>query len=252
MTEQAILLCGHGSRKKEGVEGLKELTEKMQKRYNDTLVRYGFLELSQPSYYDAIKDLYDKGIRDIVALPVFLFPGIHLNYEIPGEMNKYQQEMDGLRIRMAPHIGICDQLIDLAEKRIIEAEKTYFKDHIDPGNDLLLVTGVGASITEANADIAKATRLIWEKTGFGFAEYAFISRMTFPSVTEVLQMIKHLPFQRLVVFPMLLFPGVYLDKIFMAIEDFKTQTQKEIAFAEPFGIDEILIDILESRINQAN
>ncbi|MFW6100057.1 MAG: sirohydrochlorin chelatase [Bacteroidota bacterium] len=244
---QAILLCGHGSRKKEGVEALVQLSEKMQKRYDEIKVDYGFLELSSPTYYDAIRKLYNQGIRHIVAIPVFLFTGIHLNYEIPGLMKQYQNEMEGLKITLTSNIGINEELIQLAEKRIIEAEYAKYRKSLDHSNDILLTAAVGNSLPEANAEVAKLTRLIWEKINFGFSQYAFSSKLTFPSVAQTLQIIKNCSFGRIVVFPLLLFPSLHLDKIFMSVEEFRKENKKEVVFAEPFGVDEFLIDILVRR-----
>ena len=251
MNDQAILLCGHGSRKKEGVQALAQLAGKMQERYNDITIEHGFLELARPDYHEVIRKLYDQGIRRIYALPVFLFAGVHMNYEIPELMKQYQSEMEGLEISLASHIGIGDELIRLAEKRIVEAEYERYGKSLDHTNDLLLTIGVGSSISESNADIAKLTRLIWEKTHFGFSEYAFISKLTFPSVADVLKIINHMPFERIVVFPALLFPGIFLDKVFMAIEEFRKEANKEVIFAEPFGPDDLLVDILEKRKQEA-
>ncbi|MBS3770579.1 MAG: sirohydrochlorin chelatase [Bacteroidales bacterium] len=247
MSLQAILLCGHGSRKKEGVEALVQLSEKMQKRYDEIKVDYGFLELSSPTYYDTIRKLYDQGIRDIVAIPVFLFTGIHLNYEIPGLMKQYQNEMEGLKITLTSNIGINEELIQLAEKRIIEAEYAKYGKSLDHSNDILLTAAVGNSLPEANAEVAKLTRLIWEKINFGFSQYAFSSKLTFPSVAQTLQIIKNCAFGRIIIFPALLFPSLHLDKIFMAVEEFRKENNKEVVFAEPFGVDEFLIDILVRR-----
>ncbi|MEF8984311.1 MAG: sirohydrochlorin chelatase [Bacteroidales bacterium] len=247
MSLQAILLCGHGSRKKEGVEALVQLSEKMQKRYDEIKVDYGFLELSSPTYYDTIRKLYDQGIRDIVAIPIFLFTGIHLNYEIPGLMKQYQNEMEGLKITLTSNIGINEELIQLAEKRIIEAEYAKYGKSLDHSNDILLTAAVGNSLPEANAEVAKLTRLIWEKINFGFSQYAFSSKLTFPSVAQTLQIIKNCAFGRIVVFPLLLFPSLHLDKIFMSVEEFRKENKKEVVFAEPFGVDEFLIDILVRR-----
>lgn len=251
MSNQAILLCGHGSKKKEGIQGLVQLAEKMQRRYQEITVEYGFLELARPTYHDAIKKLYDEGFRKITAIPVFLFEGVHVNYEIPEIMKQYQHEMEGLEISLTSYIGINDELIQLAEKRIIEAQQERYGKSLNHTNDLLFTMGIGSSVSESNADIAKLTRLIWEKAGFGYSIYAFISKLTFPSVSETLQVIKNLPYDRIMVFPMLLFPGLYLDKVFITIEAFRKEVDKEIIFAEPFGPDELLVDIMQKKMQEA-
>jgi predicted HTH domain antitoxin len=47
---------------------------------------------------------------------------------------------------------------------------------------------------------------------------------------------------------MLLFPGLFLDRVFMSIEEFRKEVNKEVIFAEPFGPDELMVDILDRKM----
>ena len=72
---------------------------------------------------------------------------------------------------------------------------------------LLVVVGRGASDPDANSNVAKVTRMLWEGFGFGWAETAY-SGVTFPLVEPALEKAARLGFRRIVVFPYFLFTGI--------------------------------------------
>ena len=60
---------------------------------------------------------------------------------------------------------------------------------------LLVVVGRGSSDPDANSNVAKVTRLLWEGFGFGWAETAY-SGVTFPLVEPGLRHAVKLGFKR--------------------------------------------------------
>ena len=100
---KGILLCGHGSRTKTGTESFKKLVDILKKRYADYEVDYGFLEFNHPLYEAAVERMYEKGIREIYALPIILFAGSHAKNDIPYEMSTLQSYYPDLTIKMGKH-----------------------------------------------------------------------------------------------------------------------------------------------------
>jgi len=82
---------------------------------------------------------------------------------------------------------------------------------------LLLVVGRGASDPDANSNVAKVTRMLWEGFGFGWAETAY-SGVTFPLVEPALEKAAKLGFRRIVVFPYFLFTGILVQRIYEATD----------------------------------
>src|SRR3546814_10702815 len=62
-----------------------------------------------------------------------------------------------------------------------------------------MVVGRGASDPDANSNVAKVTRLLWEGMGFGWSETCY-SGVTFPLVEPGLEHAARLGFRRIVVF----------------------------------------------------
>jgi sirohydrochlorin cobaltochelatase len=81
----------------------------------------------------------------------------------------------------------------------------------------VLVVGRGSTDPDANADVVKTARLLWEGRGYPLAETAFVS-LARPDVTEGLERCRLLcsgipGARRIVVAPYFLFPGVLPDRV---------------------------------------
>ncbi|ACU61915.1 sirohydrochlorin chelatase [Chitinophaga pinensis] len=244
---KGILICGHGSRDPEGVEGFKALVALLRKRYPDRMVDYGFLEFSHPVYAAAVERMYVAGIREIIAIPAILFAGGHAKNDIPFEMNTLQSQYPDLRIRLGRHIGITPSILQLAGKLVAAAEAAY--PSLDRQEACLLLVGRGTSDPDANSDVAKMTRMLGEGLGFGFSTTAFIG-VTQPLLKDHLPIIDHLPYKRIVALPVFLFTGVLLKKIYSQLEEFSATTGKQVIATKSFECDELLLQTIDERIRE--
>ena len=82
---------------------------------------------------------------------------------------------------------------------------------------MLVVVGRGASDPDANGNVAKVMRMLWEGFGFGWGETAY-SGVTFPLVEPALLHAAKLGYRRIVVFPWFLFTGVLVKRIYAHTE----------------------------------
>jgi sirohydrochlorin cobaltochelatase len=95
---------------------------------------------------------------------------------------------------------------------------------------VLVVVGRGTNDPDANSNIAKITRMLWEGMGFGWAETAF-SGVAHPRVDAALDRAARLGFRRIVVFPYFLFTGVLVKRIY-AQTDMAAARFPEIEFVK--------------------
>lgn len=243
--KKGILICGHGSRDPEGVNGFKELVRLLKIRYPDYEVDYGFLEFSHPVYAAAVERLYTNGIREIIAIPAILFAGGHAKNDIPYEMNALQGQYPDLKITLGKHFGITPSILQLS-KKLIEATESKLTP-IDRKESCLLVVGRGTSDPDANSDIAKMTRMLWEGMGFGFATTTYIG-VTQPLLKDTLPLVNQLPYKRVVVLPVFLFTGVLLKKIYTQVQEFAINSDTEFCYTSSFECDELLLQTIDERI----
>lgn len=130
-----ILLIGHGSSLPEGNNVIYQLTE-MYKEISDYPVEVGFMNIEKPTIPTALNTLAKKGVRKIIAMPIFLAHGLHTKQDIPymlglgearkdaGYYHKKQEpiEFDGEIIYIDP-LGADVRIADIIGKRVDDALK---------------------------------------------------------------------------------------------------------------------------------
>ncbi|MCD8411872.1 sirohydrochlorin chelatase [Tenacibaculum finnmarkense] len=245
--KKGILLCGHGSRTKTGTDAFKQLVEALQARYTDYEVDYGFLEFNHPVYEASIERMYQKGIREIYALPIILFAGSHAKNDIPYEMNTIQSYYSDLTIKMGKHLGVNSFLLELAQKRILEEESKHAI--IDRKDVCLMVVGRGTTDTDANSDVHKLACMLGEGMGFGFTTVAY-SGTAYPTVTKSLELTNKMEFKRTIAIPFFFFTGILLERIYNQIRTFDENSPFEHIYTDAFGSDELILKAFDERLEE--
>ncbi len=213
-----VMLCGHGSRNKLAVNEFANLKEQLKKRLPDVEIEYGYLEFANPVIHSGLDNLRARGIEHILALPGMLFAAGHAKNDIPSVLNSYAA-LHNIKITYGRELGLDNKMVRAAGERICQAEKEANKRaKINRHETLLMVVGRGASDPDANSNIAKIMRSLWEGLGFGWGELAY-SGVTFPLVAPALEKAALLGFKRIIIFPYFLFTGVLVKRIYKASDE---------------------------------
>ena len=207
----AVLLVGHGTRLAAGVAEFRALADQLQQALPDRTCLTGFLELVEPDLPEALERLRQQGFRRVTALPALLMAAGHVKNDIPVILNAFQAEHPGMSITFGADLGIHPNLLQLARERIESCEPAFGLDY-DRRDTLLVVIGRGSSDPDANSNISKITRMLWEGMGFGWAETAYTA-VAAPLMADALERAHRLGFPRVVVFPYLLFAGRLVEQV---------------------------------------
>jgi len=209
-----VMVCGHGSRDAAAIAEFTALAEALKDRF-PWPVDFGFLEFARPVIRDGLDRLVERGVRHILAVPGMLFAAGHAKNDIPSVLNTYAHGKPGLRVEYGRELGLDTRMIRAAADRV--REELDDAAPVPAHETLLVVVGRGASDPDANSNVAKVTRMLWEGFGFGWAETAY-SGVTFPLVEPALEKAARLGFRRIVVFPYFLFTGILVDRIYSATD----------------------------------
>ncbi len=229
MSKKGILLCGHGTRVKRGEEAFKKYAEEFAQLLPGYEVEAGFLELSEPDFEEGVRLLTERGVKEIFALPVFLFTGVHIQKDIPCMLYQLQKKY-AVSIKLASYIGDCGDMVQLSNNLIASVAAELGGQEKDT---LFLGLGVGASKPEANGDLARLTRMVQESNNFAFALNGFCSRMTYPSVADALKIAGQLTYKNIIVVPYVFFPGIYMDKALKQFTAFAEQYPERKVYITP-------------------
>ena len=244
-----VMVCGHGSRDTEAITEFESVATGIRERLPRYDVESGFLEFATPVIREGLGKLHARGNELCLAVPGMLFAAGHAKNDIPSVLNTFEAQHPGMEIRYARELGVDDKLLRAAGDRIREALDTA-GDAVPLHETMLVVVGRGASDPDANGNVAKVMRMLWEGFGFGWGETAY-SGVTFPLVEPALRNAAKLGYRRIVVFPYFLFTGVLVKRIY-AHTDRVAARHPEIEFVKaPYLNDHpAVLDAFAERVEE--
>ena len=244
-----VMVCGHGSRDEDAVSEFLNFAKKLKNQLLQYELDWGFLEFANPVIKSGLDSLREKGIREIMSVPVMLFAAGHAKNDIPSVLNAYQAQYPELSISYGRELGIDLKLIRAAGERVKEAIEQA-DGNISPEETLLMVVGRGSSDPDANSNVSKVTRMLWEGLGLGWAETAY-SGVTFPLIKPGLEHASKLGYKRIVVFPYFLFTGILVKRIYQ-YTDMVAAEHPEIQFVKASYLNDhpLVLDTFSERVEE--
>ncbi len=243
-----LLLVGHGTRSAQGVTAFRRFIGRVRARAPERLaaVDGGFIELSRPSVAEAVARMAAGRRLDMVAVPLVLTAAGHGKGDIPAALARERLRHAGLRYRYGRPLGPHPVLQDVLEARIDAALGGAPRE----GTHVVLV-GRGSTDPDANAEVAKVARLLWEGRGYAEVELSFIS-LAEPSVPAALERARRLGARRVVVAPYFLFPGVLPDRVALQSGQFAAcHAGIDVRVAGLIGDCDELADLVLERYDEA-
>jgi sirohydrochlorin cobaltochelatase len=249
MSKIGVMVCGHGSRDLEAITEFQSVAAGVEARLPQYPVASGFLEFARPIIRDGLDKLYGGGVRHILAIPGMLFAAGHVKNDIPSVLNTYAAQRGDLRIDYGRDLAVDRRLLAVAAQRIEQAEAGA-TTRVAREETLLMVVGRGTSDPDANSNISKVARMLWEGMGFGWAEVCY-SGVTFPLVGPGLEHAVKLGYRRIIVFPYFLFTGVLVKRIYR-IADQIAGRHPEIEFLKASYLKDhpLVLDAFADRVQE--
>jgi sirohydrochlorin cobaltochelatase len=237
--ETGVMLCGHGSRDTQAIAEFEQLAAGLKAALPQTAIETGYLEFARPVIRDGLAALAARGARRILAVPGMLFAASHVKNDLPWEINSFAAAHPGLELRFGRELAIEPKLLSAAAERIAFAERQSARV-VPRAETLLLVVGRGTTDPDANSNIAKLARMLWEGMGFGWAEICF-SGVAAPLVQPGLERALRLGFARVIVFPYFLFTGVLVKRIYEAADRIAAAHPETEIVKAPYLSDHALV-----------
>ncbi|WP_119458945.1 sirohydrochlorin chelatase [Rhodospirillaceae bacterium SYSU D60014] len=249
MSKIGVMVCGHGSRDDEAVREFAAVATGIAQRLPHFPVSSGFLEFARPIIRDGLDELRGKGVTRILAVPGMLLAAGHAKNDIPSVLNTYRAQHPGLTIDYGRELAVDLKLLRAAGQRVEEAEKLSNRK-VPRDETLLVVVGRGTSDPDANSNVSKIARMLWEGMGFGWAEVCY-SGVTFPLVAPGLEHAVKLGYHRIIVFPYFLFTGVLVKRIYRVTDEIAAR-HPEIEFLKAGYLNDhpLVLDAFAERVQE--
>lgn len=246
---KAILFVGHGSKDLEGNDQVRQFIERMRRNWDDTLlVETCFLEFENPTVDQGIDLCVDKGADHIFVIPIMLLQAGHSKIHIPAAIDKAMKKYPLVKFTYGRPIGVHEETFEILKTRLEEIAENL--DYPDPDTAVLLL-GRGGSDPDANSDLYKIARLLWEKTNYKIVEPAFMG-VTNPLVNEGIERCLKLGAKKVIILPYFLFTGILIKRLEAMMLSFQNQySTVEFKLAGYFGYHPRLQTILKERVKEA-
>jgi sirohydrochlorin cobaltochelatase len=207
----ALLIVGHGTRSQAGVAEYLALADRVRAlvpaRAPGVAVGTGFIELSPPPISAAVAELVAGGHRHLVVVPLVLFDAGHAKTDVPASVNLARADHPGARFTYARALGVHPHLLAVVVERL-EATVPVAQR----ADTAVLLVGRGSSDPDANAELHRVARLLWEGREWPLVEPAFVG-LTGPRVPAGLARLRALGARRIAVMPYFLFTGILEERI---------------------------------------
>jgi sirohydrochlorin cobaltochelatase len=251
-----LLLIGHGTRDNEGKQTFLDFATAYQDFDRSRPVIPCFLELTEPSIAQGVEQCLAAGYTEMTALPLLLFAARHSKFDVTNELDRIRQQHPQVKYHYGRHLGITPLLLDLWRDRLATLDRPEHNPHnISREDTVILFVGRGSSDPDANSDVCKFARILWEGSGYKTAEVCFIG-ITHPRLEEGFRRAMFYQPKRIIVLPYFLFTGALVKKIFTVTEQIRQEylpnsDSAEIVNLNEIGIDPVLFEILRDRETEA-
>ncbi len=214
-------------------------------------------------------ELVEQGVRRFAAVPLMLVSAGHAKGDIPAALAREKERHPGISYAYGRPLGPHPSLLSVLERRLDEAlggtdgtgrmEGTSRTDGTDRtartprdrADVTVLLVGRGSTDPDANAEVHKAARLLWEGRGYAGVETAFVS-LAAPDVPSGLDRCVRLGARRIVVLPYFLFTGILPDRVRRQTESWAAAHPGiEVRSADVIGPEPELLDLVMERYEEA-
>jgi sirohydrochlorin cobaltochelatase len=241
MTGIPLLIAGHGSSDAAGAEQFRQLVKRVAGQV-DAPVAGGFIELSNPPVAGAVDTLIAAGASRLAAVPLMLVAAGHAKGDIPATLARERQRHAGLSIAYGRPLGPHPTILGLLRERLAETGPD--------SQTLVLLVGRGSTDPDANAEVARAARLLAETTPVAGVEYAFVS-LAAPGVAAGLDRCRRLGASRVAVLPYFLFTGVLPRRVATQAATWAAGAGLPVDTAEVIGDCDGLASLVVERYQEA-
>ncbi|MFP4530015.1 MAG: sirohydrochlorin chelatase [Halodesulfurarchaeum sp.] len=247
-TNTPVILAGHGSRREESNEQVKQVAAALEDRLGERVMP-AYIELTEPLIDEAIETLAPEA-DSVTVVPLSLFAAGHVKNDIPLFVQHGRQAYPDVEFAYGSNLGARPELIEIVADRIAAAAAEM---DADPDGDDVSVVFVarGSSDPDANAEASRLARLVHEGRPFTRVEPTFIG-ITEPRLDRTLtEVARHDP-DGMIVVPYMLGDGVLTRRIHDKVEAFDAEHPAiETATTGVLGVDDRLIRALEHRVMEA-
>ncbi|MDI3404894.1 sirohydrochlorin chelatase [Streptomyces cavernicola] len=248
-----LLVADDGARDAAGAAALRDFVDALGRHSPELPVAGGHLaQLPDAALAPAVAELLaGGGPARLTAVPLTLAPAAHAERAVSSALERARERQPAVSYAYGLPLGGHPVLLDALERRVEDALGTGARTPGDRGGVTVLLVGRGSADPEANAEVHRVARLLWEGRGYAGVEAAFVSPAA-PDVPSGLDRCARLGARRIVVLPYFLLDGAVPERLRAQAEGWaEAHPEVEVRTAAVVGPDPALLDLVVRRHREA-
>ena len=135
---RGVLVVGHGSRRAEANEDVREAARRIGELGGFPLVEAAFLEIVHPNIAEGFQNLVELGVGNVTVHPYFLSPGRHTRGDLPREVRAAAECFPGVSYKITEPLSAHPLVIAASVERIRDVTDEVTDQVTDWATDQLL------------------------------------------------------------------------------------------------------------------
>ena len=247
MNDTAILLVGHGSRKREGNKEILHFAAQWRERHPGWRIETCFIEHADVLLDEGL-DRAARDTRHVLAIPFILNAAGHVKMELPHALEEARERHPGVEFIVTRHLGMGREIFAVLQGQLERLMKQLAMP--DPMSTGVILLGRGSSDAGANGELARMARWIFEENDHELVDLAFTG-VTWPRLETVVARQVKLGMRQVCIVPVYLFTGVLIERIEAQVERLRQQyPQIGFALGSYFGFEPGIFAVLDRRVTE--
>lgn len=232
--ETVVLIAGHGSPNRAGNHEIEQFVEQWRISHPDWRIEVCFIEHADVLVPEGLERAASQA-RRVVLLPLILNAAGHVKVELPEAVEEARQRHPDVEFIVAPHLGMCRDVFAVLQRQLKQLMKSL--DSPDPQTTGVVLLGRGSSDAEANGELARMARWLYEDNDHELVDLAFTG-VTWPRLETIVQRQVRLGMRQICILPVYLFTGVLIERIKAQVARLQSQyPQVSFALGDYFGFE---------------
>ena len=232
--ETVVLIAGHGSPNRAGNQEIEKFVAQWRTRHSDWQIEVCFIEHADVLVPEGLDKAAGQA-RRVVLLPLILNAAGHVKIELPEAVEEARQRHPDVEFIVVPHLGMCRDVFTVLQRQLKQLMKSL--DSPDPQTTGVVLLGRGSSDAEANGELARMARWLYEENDHELVDLAFTG-VTWPRLETIVQRQVRLGMRQICILPVYLFTGVLIERIKAQVKRLQSQyPQVSFALGDYFGFE---------------
>ncbi|WP_243289931.1 sirohydrochlorin chelatase [Bacillus sp. FJAT-47783] len=233
MMTKAVLYVFHGSRLKQTKEEALTFFNYCQQSAPFSIQYYAFLELSNPSIEEGVKQCIESGATEIAIIPILLFAAGHAKKDIPKILQKLKEQYPFVHLYYGKPLGVNESMVNT----IVEKVESVIKKSRSLSKQIKLVMiGRGSRDVKMQENFQKLCSNVQKRLNLE-TKWCYLTAAE-PTFQQMIKQVQKDAGNQYIFVPYLLFSGFLLKKI-----------ENELTSAQPSHGDWVLADYIGQHPN---